>query len=152
MQFSSSSIGEKSILNNSKFVSANFFNSSFSSSSLERVSFTDAFLNGVFFESCQMPYVSFKKLMLLNVINDFTMNKVNFSNGSMIKYDASSSNLVNSNFTNANFSYTNLSGAEINGSTFNNTNLDFANLCGVTGKPAVFRDVSQAGTKCPIKP
>lgn len=139
-------------VNYSKFVSSTLFNSSFTSCSLERASFSDTFLNGVFFETCQMPYTSFKDVMVSGNINDFTMNKVNFSNGSMINYNASSSNLVNSNFTNANFSYTNLSDAEFTGSTFNSTNLNYTNLCGVMGKPAVFSNVSQAGTKCPIKP
>ncbi|HCA42624.1 MAG TPA: hypothetical protein DEP28_05145, partial [Bacteroidetes bacterium] len=152
IQFSSSGFYYQCSVNNTKFVSSTLFNSSFTSCSLERANFSDTFLNGVFFETCQMPYTTFKDVMASNTINDFTMNKVDFSNGSMIKYNASSSNLVNSNFTNANFSYTNLSDAEFTGSTFNSTNLNYTNLCGVTGKPAVFSNVSQASAKCPIKP
>ncbi|HRE41724.1 MAG TPA: pentapeptide repeat-containing protein [Ignavibacteria bacterium] len=99
-----------------------------------------------------MANTNFKDVSVSNNTNDFTMNNVNFSNGSMIKYNASYSNLVNSNFTGANFSYSNLSNVNISGSTFVNTNLNFTNLCGSVGKPLIFRDVSQAGTSCPIKP
>ncbi|HRE41722.1 MAG TPA: pentapeptide repeat-containing protein [Ignavibacteria bacterium] len=147
-------------LNNISFFECDFNYAGFNSSSVYATQFQIGQMENFMFNNVNVFSTGFiqcnmKNAKLTSVFMNFNTNNMNFNytdltNAQVAKFNLSYSNLMNNNFTGTDFTGSEFNGALITGSTFYNTNLNYANLCGVKGTPAVFKGVSQIGTKCPI--